>query len=279
MNKIKHKLQSKQGASLLIAMVYLIFAVFIGGSVLAAASANGYRIEHLSDQQDYLDQRSAAMLLADEMKSSDYASISLDARFNTITRQKIIIKENNDIINVGDPWDTYTLTFKANSNGKMDALSRVMFESAVLRYLSVTDTSQVDTITFQNFVYDDGSADGQTITGLSDFWTISTDNDLCAGTIHVTGTKGGNTFADYTARYRSGMGDELYDFIVDFGDFSQLTVTMNGYSSLRFQQGTATYENSTMVGGDEHTTKVITKVERTTVSWNAPVIAKGGAAE
>ena len=279
MNQIKHKLQSKQGASLLIAMVYLIFAVFIGGSVLAAASANGYRIEHLSEQQDYLDQRSAAMLLADEMKSSDYASISLDARFNTITRQKIIIKENNDIINVGDPWDTYTLTFKANSNGKMDALSRVMFESAVLRYLSVTDISQVSAITFQNFVYDDGSAEGETIDDLTDFWTISTDNDLCAGTIHVNGTKGGTTFADYTARYRSGMGDELYDFIVDFGDFSQLTVTMNGFSSIRFQQGTATYEDSTMNNGNEHTTKVITKVARTTVSWNAPVIAKGGAAE
>ena len=69
MNQIKHKLQSKRGASLLIAMVYLVFAVFIGGSVLAAASANGYRIEHLSDQQDYLDQRSAAMLLAEEMET------------------------------------------------------------------------------------------------------------------------------------------------------------------------------------------------------------------
>ena len=40
------------------------------------------------------------------------------------------------------------------------------------------------------------------------------------------------------------------------------------------------YENSYMGGPnreDEYTTRVITKVERTTVSWNAPVIAKGGA--
>ena len=278
MNQIKHKLQSKRGASLLIAMVYLIFAVFIGGSVLAAASANGYRIEHLSDQQDYLDQRSAAMLLADEMKATDYASISMDARFNTITRQKIIIMENNEIIEVDDPTDTYTLTFKVNSKGKVNALQRVMFESAILRYLSVTDTTEtrpVNSVTIQNFVYDDGSADGQAITSLDQFWT--TDDDLCSGTIHVTGTKGGETFADYPARYRSGMGDELYDFVVDFGDFSQLTVTMNGYSSLRFQRGTPTYENGQMINGNEHTTRVITKVERTTVSWNAPVIAKEGA--
>ena len=278
MNQIKHKLQSKQGASLLIAMVYLIFAVFIGGSVLAAASANGYRIEHLSDQQDYLDQRSAAMLLADQMKADDYASLSLDARFATISRQDIIIKANNEIVIRSDPTYSYTLTFKANNDGKMDALRRIMFETAILRYLSVTDTSQVSSIVLQNFVYDNGTADGQAITSLDQFWT--TNDDLCSGTSHVTGTKGGDTFADYTARYRSGAGDDLYDFIVDFGDFSQLTVTMNGYSSLRFQQGAPAYEGSYMGGShneDEYTTRVITKVERTTVSWNAPVIAKGGA--
>ena len=278
MNQIKHKLQSKRGASLLIAMVYLIFAVFIGGSVLAAASANGYRIEHLSDQQDYLDQRSAAMLLADEMKASDYSSISLDARYATISRQDIIIKASNEIVIRSEPTYSYTLTFKANTSGKMDALRRIMFETAILRYLSVTDTSQVSSITIQNFVYDNGTAEGLAITGIDQFWT--TDDDLCSGTIHVTGTKGGNTFADYTARYRSGMGDDLYDFVIDFGDFSQLTVTMNGYSSLRFQQGAPAYENSYMGGPnreDEYTTRVITKVERTTVSWNAPVIEKGGA--
>ena len=153
-----------------------------------------------------------------------------------------------------------------------------MFESAILRYLSVTDTSMVSSVSIQNFVYDNGTAEGVPITRIDQFWTSN--DEYCAGTIHVTGTKSGNTFADYTARYRSGMGEDLYDFIVDFGDFSQLTVTMNGYSSLRFQRGTPAYENSYMGGPnneDEYTTRIITKVERTTVSWNPPIIAKAGA--
>ena len=136
MNQIKRKLHSKQGASLLIAMVYLIFAVFIGGSVLAAASANGYRIEHLSDQQDYLNQRSAALMLAEEMDFGTVSNISLDARYSTTTIQPVIIKPNGEIVNNGDDVEvTYALSFKINYNGKVDALHRVMFESAILRYI------------------------------------------------------------------------------------------------------------------------------------------------
>ena len=107
MNLIKNKLQSKRGASLLIAMVFLVFAVFIGGSVLAAASANGYRIEHLSDQQDYLNQRSAALLLAEKMELDTFANISLDAKYATITRQPVIIKPNGEVITNGTAEVSY----------------------------------------------------------------------------------------------------------------------------------------------------------------------------
>ena len=276
MNQIKHKLQSKRGASLLIAMVYLIFAVFIGGSVLAAASANGYRIEHLSDQQEYLDQRSAAMLLAEEMDVDTYADVSLDVRYATTVRQDIIFYEGGRKEEVGSPRLSYTLTFKCNTDGKMDALRRVMFETAVLRYLEENDMEGVP-VYFQNFVYDNGTAEGETVVGLSQFWTA--DDGQCTGTMHITGIKNGATFTDFTARYRSGVDENLYDFIVDFGDYSQLTVTMNGYSSIRVLQGTASFENSYMIGPslkDEYTTRVNTQVERTIVSWNSPIISKGG---
>lgn len=66
MLSIKRKLRSQRGASMLLAMVFLMFCLFIGGSVLAAATANGSRVEHLkNDQQDYLSQRSAMLLMAD----------------------------------------------------------------------------------------------------------------------------------------------------------------------------------------------------------------------
>ena len=276
MSQIKRKLQSKRGASLLIALVFLIFAVFIGGSVLAAASANGYRIEHLSDQQDYLNQRSAALLLADEMDIDVFSNISLDAKYATITRQPVILYPDGRIEDNGDAQVSYALTFEANTDGKMDALCRVMFETAVLRYLTLTDTTNVP-ITFKDFVYDDGSASGEVIDGLEDFWTVN--DGSCSGEIKISGIKSGETFTEYTARYTCGGGSQLYDFIVDFGDYSQLTVTMNGFNGVRYQRGAPEYDGDRKVGSNQYSDRVITEVERTAISWNRPVVAKGGAAE
>ena len=70
--KIKEKLQSSKGASLIIALVFMLFCAMVGSAVLAAATANGGRVAALkSDQQDYLNQRSAATLLQDELTISE----------------------------------------------------------------------------------------------------------------------------------------------------------------------------------------------------------------
>ena len=279
MNLIKNKLHSKRGASLLIAMVYLIFAVFIGGSVLAAASANGYRIEHLSDQQDYLNQRSAALLLAEKMDVGTYSSISLDARYSTTTSQSVMIDPFGRVTVTSDDVEvTNGLSFKINYNGKVDALHRVMFEVAILRYIEQNDLSSM-TPTFQDFVYDNGTASGEIINSLDQFWTL--DRESCTGSIHITGIKDGETFTDYTARYTSGKNDRLYDFIIDFGEFSQITVTMSGNSGTRPQRGTPEYKDSNKPIGSEYeyATRMVTEVERTIISWDAPVINKGGTAE
>lgn len=280
MNQIKRKLHSKQGASLLIAMVYLIFAVFIGGSVLAAASANGYRIEHLSDQQDYLNQRSAALLLADQMELDTFAGISLDAKYATVTRQRVILHPKGEIYVVGDERVSHVLTFEANNNGKMDALHRAMYEAAVLRYLEENKDRPIDQIVLQDFVYDDGSSAGQVITSMDNFWTPR--DSACSGSIHITGTKDGEIFTDYTARYSCGKGENLYDFLVDFGEFSQITITMDGYSSMRLEPGALDYESVVPEANEEKPAEgqladsVIAITERTSIAWSSPVIHKGG---
>ena len=69
MKQISRKLRSKSGATMLIAILFMMFCLFVGGSVLAAASANGYRVAHMADQQDFLSQRSAAILIADEINA------------------------------------------------------------------------------------------------------------------------------------------------------------------------------------------------------------------
>ena len=271
MNLIKNKLHSKRGASLMIAMVFMIFAVFIGGSVLAAASANGYRIEHLSDQQDYLNQRSAALLLAEEMDIDLFSNISLDAKYATITRQPVILYPDGRIEDYDEPTVSYALTFEANTDGDMDALTRVMFETAVLRYLEENNLQDFEHIVLKDFVYN-----GQAIPSIDYFWTVN--DGSCSGEIQIYGTKGADAekFTEYTARYTCGEGRQLYDFIVDFGDYSQLTVTMNGFSGVRYQRGAPEYDGETKVDEVQYSNRVITEVERTAISWNRPVVAKGG---
>ena len=60
MNNLKRTLRSSRGASMILALVFLMFSVFVGGSVLAVATANSARIQHQTDtQQQFLRQRSA----------------------------------------------------------------------------------------------------------------------------------------------------------------------------------------------------------------------------
>ena len=277
MNLIKNKLHSKRGASLMIALVYLIFAVFIGGSVLAAASANGYRIEHLSDQQDYLNQRSAALLLAEEMDIDAFSNISLDAKYVSTLYEPYILHDSGTA--VADPdrpvREEISLVFDVNINGKVDALTRVMFETAILRYLEEKDLREFNgAITIMDFVYDNGTASGQAVTQISDFWTVN--DGSCTGEIQISGIKEGEVFTEYTARYTCGEGNHLYDFIVDFGDYSQLTVTMNGFHGVSSQPSVAEFQGGGREGEYQYTDRVTVETERTAISWNRPAVAKGG---
>jgi len=55
---------------MLIALVFMLFCVFVGGSVLAAATANGARLKQSAqEEQDYLSARSAALLTETQLLS------------------------------------------------------------------------------------------------------------------------------------------------------------------------------------------------------------------
>lgn len=75
---IKQKLHSQRGASMLMAMIFLMFCLLIGGTVLGAATANGSRIDHLvNEQQEFLAQRSAALVMGDMLTASDGTELQL----------------------------------------------------------------------------------------------------------------------------------------------------------------------------------------------------------
>ena len=89
MKSIKKKLSSNSGASMLLALVFLMFCMFVGGSVLAAASANGSRAARQKEnQQAYLSQRSASLLLADLLKGDENSAMQLTLRMLSRAREE-----------------------------------------------------------------------------------------------------------------------------------------------------------------------------------------------
>ena len=164
--KIKEKLQSSKGASLIIALVFMLFCAMVGSAVLAAATANGGRVAALkSDQQDYLNQRSAATLLQDELTISEPLLVITKT---TTTTTRYTVGDGGVTTQIGNAVKETTLNFDV-SGSIQTKLDRLLFESAILRYLQMNDMDGY-TVTIRGFTVAgaNGSA-GTEITSISDF--------------------------------------------------------------------------------------------------------------
>ena len=98
------KLRQSKGASLIIALVFMLFCIFVGGSVLASAAANSARLKRtIADDQDYLNVRSAAVLLADEMRGSKNGTqlsfdVTLEAEEAGTSEEEVIIEGDEPVL-------------------------------------------------------------------------------------------------------------------------------------------------------------------------------------
>ena len=272
-NQIVHKLRDKSGVSMLLAMIFLMFCVFIGGTVLAAASANGYRAANRSKQQQYLDERSAALLLSEQLKTDE------DHRCQLIIEDVTVNKQNGSV-GAGGEWEGEAgsaeseriITFRAMQNTEMSGMQRLLMESAVWNYLKKDMNFQTQNVELKGFWYN-----GDELGGLDDFWTkpdlSSTEN--ISGTVSVDGAAGGAVFADYDVRYTCDAG---YGFSLDFGDDSQVVVEMTAMSDST--EPTVQKAIKTESGESGNVTVQINSTQvRTVIVWNDPSIEKGGAAE
>ena len=126
MSSIKQKLHSKTGASMILALMFMMICLIIGGTVLASATANGRRVADMqSDEQEYLSQRSAMLLMADMLKTSSDDELSL-------------IIEDKTVTNLSDNTSTRTVTFTLPNTGsvKKPMLQKVLYESVLSAYFS-----------------------------------------------------------------------------------------------------------------------------------------------
>ena len=121
---LKQKLHSQRGASMLMAMIFLLFCLLIGGSVLAAATANSSRIEHLvNDQQDFLNQRSALTIMADMLTPQ---------ADNTL---QISFKPNGSRVSVKIP----STNFKSDD---IPSIQQLLYDIVIDHYYDSDDTLQ-----------------------------------------------------------------------------------------------------------------------------------------
>ena len=67
------KLRSQTGASILLALVFLLICCLVGAVTLTAATVNAGKLNHLrQDQQDYMAVSSAICLVRDELQTVSF---------------------------------------------------------------------------------------------------------------------------------------------------------------------------------------------------------------
>lgn len=285
--KIKEKLRSSKGASLIIALVFMLFCAMVGSAVLAAATANGGRIAALkSDQQEYLNQRSAATLLSDELQIN---RPKLTVEKKEVVRTTYTVSDGGVLTPTGSTT-TKTINFKVNGNVATQ-LQRVLFESAILRYLQANDMDDY-AVTISGFTVAgaNGSA-GTEISSISDFRlydSVKGKNQDPECTLTVDLSKGsvgaGTPVTNFSARVgcvgpapqNSDANKTVapYTFNVSFVDDAKLYLRMYAATG---SPNEYTYEQQEPGSSSSVLVKVKTTTNTQTISWDPPEILKGAA--
>lgn len=279
MNNLKRKLRSRRGASMILAMVFMLFCAFVGGSVLASATANAYRVAQLAEEQDYLLERSAALLLSDQMKLNEGEYLRLRIVDEERSTQNVRILDGGGFKKEGAPAISRVITCDLETNTVLTDLQRVMVETAVQRYL------------YTNPPYYIGEGDAKQLlmpgiplcTGFSSNNFVNylkipetgSEEPALNGNIAVEVSIPGLTVDGYSATYSCGKGDDAYTFVIGFGEDGQMKLTCDAF------KGINVLENVVMPpvdNGSNVTQQVTSTYKTTTISWSDPFVEKGGMA-
>ncbi len=293
--KIKEKLRSSKGASLIIALVFMLFCAMIGSAVLAAATANGGRIAALkSDQQEYLDQRSAATLLADELQINDPKLVITETTTVTTT-YRILDGGGLQKESTADPVREVKFEVKTKS-GVTTKLQQVLFESAILQYMSCNDIDKFSEDIISGFTDKDGSElkapekfmlyNKSSGNAQSASATLSV--SLSEGTVGSAEKLGDDITAMVGCAADASQANREnkvapYTFNVGFGTFENGAFTDNSQLYLRMYATTSrprevTFTETGLEGNDaNHSISIETTTKTTTIRWNPAEILKGAA--
>ncbi len=305
-NQIKAKLRSQSGASMLIAMLFLAFCVFIGGTVLVSATANNRRVEQLGAQQDQLIGRSTAMLLADEMEMEPGESLRIKVR--DVLRTVYDLNVSGGVYTVVDDRSvlerevTFTVSSRITTEDGFKPLHRLQLESAILRYLKEHPTPGIEGISEEISIV--GFPDDYgTVTKAAHFWMTDTPgvNDVRGSLKASAETEAeGLSIPDFEVEFSCGRGDDIYDFFLAMEEPASVrlrvraydnTVTMTGLDVTELPAPPLLFRDlpvGSIEAGNDHywddhdfegnAIYIVTHVQdNVAIGWEKPVAEKGGA--
>lgn len=292
MNRVLKKLRDKRGSSMILALVFLLFCTFIGGSVLAMSAANSARIRDYGEQQQaFLDQRSAVLLLEDALTRQYRPAVGapltappqmrLTAHIITQTTQNTRIQNGGIMEAVGEPTKRIVFSFSAaDVEESKPAMQRLVYESAILRVLNQYNYDpSLDTVKLEkmNFLALGGGS-AESVTALSQFWLSAPENNALNVTLSEDAFAQGETVS--LANVLCQGGGDPYHFWVSFGQdggTAQVSLKMEAMVSERPAQLSAPqYVNERVEGGVTYVDAVTSSTQTVIISWSSPEIVKGG---
>ena len=279
MNSLRKKLGNCQGVSMIIAMVFMLICLFVGGVVLTTATVNSYRMKHKPRQQEFLDQRSAATLIADELDTGSDKPMRLLIHEYGKKYQSVTVQKDGTVVVDPDAAvkSRQSIVFEVEmpDGMEMTALQRTVFETAILNFLRQNSMKPggLVSISFKNFNYEGTDiADCSTmwLQPSEAFWNDPANKDPAGGSVNLESTD--NVIPKFSTNFRSESRDGWkYDYVADFGAYSQLEVRM--YASVGKNKNPAVEEIVEVSGGKHQ--KVTTNDKLTVISWTEPMIVKG----
>ena len=265
MKTIQKKLKSKTGSSMFLAIVFFMFCFFVGGSVLAAATANGGRLAALKrDRSAYYLQRNAAVVIQNQLvgaRPDEKPQINITRVYS----QKMTAtnpQKASDLRPTGSAWTTISVTTTNCST----ELQRFVCETVVKAYLD-------DGVSIK---YDE---------------TQKTSGDLAdtSGSLSITVPGGGSSAGTtMTAAYKSTcdfsnldeFGNILFTTIGADGKDGQFQVAVSAHVYKNVSTGSrdATYNSRTKVYTmtQDQTTSYTVTLENAVVGKNVPQSEQGG---
>lgn len=241
MKASRKKLKSASGASMLLALLFLFFCLTVGAVVLTAASASaGRTARNRQDQQNYLAVESAAMLLREDMEGTSFI-----ASYEEVVKVTTTVHVKQEEGQEPKTWTTtstdISYTHSPTKPGPGELLEKVSNDLDTLYTSTKTDLNQPLTAGF-------------TMRYPLSFEAVDMPNVSGSLTVDTSGS----TIYTVTAVL-----------------WAETDGKKSNFTTLVFRPSVSDASSTLREDGNP---SVKTTTYTTTVTWDAPVITKGGAA-